>query len=99
MIDPRFEKLLSLTQAAKLVPGGGVHLSTLHRWRLRGVKGVRFETVLVGGKRLTSQEAIERFIKRTTAAADGQQVSSSGPTKSRERSIAEAAALLDREGI
>lgn len=65
------ETLLSLTEAAQTLPGRP-HLSTLHRWWLHGVRGVRLETILVGGRRFTSAEALERFAAATTAAANGQ---------------------------
>ena len=61
MIDPATEALISWQQVAKHVPGDP-HISTLHRWRLRGVRGKKLETLLVGGKRFTSREAIDRFI-------------------------------------
>ena len=31
-------------------------------WRLHGVRGVKLETILCGGLRYTSREAISRFI-------------------------------------
>jgi len=49
MIDITTETLLSLLDAAKQLPGRP-HVSTLYRWRIRGVRGVRLETVLVGGR-------------------------------------------------
>jgi hypothetical protein len=63
MIDTRNETLLTLSRAAKDVPGHP-HLSTLVRWATRGVKSVRLETILIGGRRFTSREAIQRFIAR-----------------------------------
>ncbi len=69
-IEMSCETLLTLPAAAKALPGRP-HVSTLHRWRLRGVHGVQLETVLVGGRRYTSVEALERFAARTTAASDG----------------------------
>jgi hypothetical protein len=39
-VDFSPETLLSLTEAAALLPGRP-HVSTLHRWRLRGVRGVK----------------------------------------------------------
>jgi hypothetical protein len=56
------ESHITLAEAARLLPGRP-HSSTLARWALRGVKGVRLETVKVGGRRFTSREAIERFIE------------------------------------
>ena len=61
MIDLSTETLVPWQQVAKHVPGSP-HVSTLHRWRLRGVRGKKLETLLVGGTRFTSREAIDRFI-------------------------------------
>lgn len=65
MIDPRSEDLLSLREACAALPGRP-HISTIHRWRLRGVRGVRLETILVGGRRFTSRTAIADFIARAS---------------------------------
>lgn len=69
-IDIQSERMVPFTEAPSHIPGRP-HLATVHRWRLRGARGVRLESVLVGGKRFTSQEAIQRFIDATTRAADG----------------------------
>lgn len=91
------EQLVTLNQAAKLVPGGPVHLSTMHRWHLRGVHGVRLETIVAGGKRRTSKEAIERFVIATTKAANGCLVST--PSASRQSAVAAAERRLAAAGI
>lgn len=65
------ETPITLAEAARTLLGGPVHVSTIHRWRLKGVRGVRLETFLRGGVRQTTREAIERFFAATTAAADG----------------------------
>jgi hypothetical protein len=70
-VDIYSEQLLSLTDAAKSLPGRPA-ASTIFRWRLRGVRGVKLETCLIGGRRYTSMEALERFSAATTASADGQ---------------------------
>ena len=44
---------------------------TVWRWALKGVRGVRLESFCCGAKRLTSVEALERFVRRTTEAAGG----------------------------
>jgi hypothetical protein len=62
------EKRLTLTQAARWL---GVHTSTPHRWHMRGVRGIRLSTALVGGVRYTSEERLLAFIEATTAAANG----------------------------
>jgi hypothetical protein len=62
------EKLISIGEAPAYYPGKRPHIATVHRHYLRGVRGVKLGTVLVGGRRYTSQEEIERFIAATTAA-------------------------------
>ena len=48
---------------------GAVPYSTLYRWISRGVKGgVKLESIVVGGVRMVSQEAIARFIEAATEA-------------------------------
>lgn len=67
-IDVHSEKLLTLTECRDAFPGGKrLALATIHRWRLHGVRGVRLETILVGGMRYTSHEAISRFIAAQNA--------------------------------
>ncbi len=86
-IDIRSETLLTFPEAAKLRPGRR-HLSTLHRWRLRGVRGIKLETALIGGRRYTSEEALDRFHARTTTAADGLPVTvQDTPTAARRRQL------------
>ena len=60
------EKVVSFTEAAKALPainGRRIHPSALWRWARKGVKGVRLETRRLGGRFVTSMEAIERFSK------------------------------------
>ena len=56
------ETLLPLTEAAAHVPALS-HSSTVQRWFLRGIRGIRLETVLIGGKRYTSAEVLDRFYR------------------------------------
>jgi hypothetical protein len=51
----------ALRQAAKILPGNPSR-STLSRWVHHGVRGVRLETVLVGGRRYTTRAAIDEFL-------------------------------------
>jgi hypothetical protein len=94
-IDISCETLLSLPDAAKALPNRP-HTSTLHRWRLRGVRGVKLETCLIGGRRFTSQEALERFTGSTTAAADGEPMPVRTPAR-RARDIEKAEAELNEK--
>jgi hypothetical protein len=101
MIDTQTETVLTLAQAARWIPGRngqGVHVSTTWRWTLRGIRGVLLETILIGGIRYTSQEALQRFFEATTAAADGTPVPAR-TTKRREKAIEAAERELRSAGI
>jgi Protein of unknown function (DUF1580) len=67
------EGLLYLSEIPRHLPstllGRRVHLSTVIRWRTRGVGGVRLEAVRLGGRWVTSREALARFTAAVTAAS------------------------------
>jgi hypothetical protein len=69
MINILTEQLQTLAQAAQEMPGGAIHPSTIHRWHHEGCRGVLLETVLRGGVRYTSKEAVQRFVAAVTEAA------------------------------
>lgn len=62
MISISENRFLTLAQAAKLIPGRP-SIPTVARWIYRGYKGVRLESWRSGRKRVTSVEAINRFLK------------------------------------
>ena len=68
MIDHQTETLRSLTEAAAGLPrrrgGQRVHVATVYRWAARGCRGVRLETIQIGGTKCTSLEALQRFFER-----------------------------------
>jgi Protein of unknown function (DUF1580) len=97
MVDINREQLLTFTEAAKLLPGRP-NVATLWRWRTAGCRGVKLETVLVGGKRYTSREALQRFVDATTAAADGAEHSPQS-NRQRSKSIDAAKSELEEAGI
>ena len=65
MIDTALENLVPLRDVPRLLParpnGKRLHISAVYRWALRGIRGVRLETVKIGGTTYTSREAIQRF--------------------------------------
>ena len=61
-MDLLTEDIMSLAEAAAVV---NVHVATIHRWRNRGLEGVRLETLRLGGKIVTSRQALTRFIQKT----------------------------------
>jgi Protein of unknown function (DUF1580) len=75
VIDFTQEHPIPLAAAARLVPaarnGKRTHLSTLLRWIQTGAKAadgsrVRLEAIRLGGRWLTSREALQRFADRLT---------------------------------
>lgn len=46
-------------EAARLLD---VHVSTLWRWRLRGVRGHKLRTVVIGGTRYVLEEDLKAFL-------------------------------------
>jgi hypothetical protein len=97
-IDLANETPITLAEAARTLPGGPVHVSTIHRWRLKGCRGVRLASFLRGGVRHTNREAIERFFDAVTAAADGEPITAR-TSKQRERKITAAERACERAGL
>lgn len=97
-IDTELETLLTFDDARTAFPGDRrLSLATLHRWRLNGVRGVKLETVLIGGLRYTSREAIDRMIAAQNAD-DAPAVPMITPTQRRKQSEA-ARTELERIGV
>ena len=95
-IDIQDESICTLAELARRFD---VHVSTIHRWRLRGIKGVRLATARIGGRRVTSFEAADRFNEAVTAAADGEPAPRAESDKAREKRLAKVEAELARAGI
>jgi hypothetical protein len=68
MIDPFKETMLPLAKAARKVPGRTVSPQTLYRWHSVGIDGITLETIVIGGRMQTSQEALARFFAAVTEA-------------------------------
>jgi hypothetical protein len=100
MIDPNSETLISLADAAKILPrrrgGRRAHVSCIYRWTTAGCKGVILESIQVGGTRCTFREALARFFQRLTRGD-----SPALPRSPARRRYAAAAAEreLQREGV
>jgi hypothetical protein len=68
---PENEKALPLVEAVQKATGRRPHLSTVVRWCQRSNRhGIRLESWLIGGRRVTSVERVRAYNERTTAAAD-----------------------------
>ncbi len=100
MIDLNNETLLSFAQAAQRLPatrGQRVHASTILRWardgaRLPSGRVLKLEALKLGGRYITSTEALERF---GSALMTGDQQAPSSQA-ARNRAHEEAEAELDR---
>lgn len=67
------EPLFPLTKAIRIATSQSVHLSTALRWCQKPNRfGIRLESKVLNGRRLTSVEAVLRYVDACTAAADGQ---------------------------
>ncbi len=60
-IDPDTETIITLGEACRLVPPRGISTACMARWIVTGVRGAVLETIRIGGRRLTSREALGRF--------------------------------------
>jgi hypothetical protein len=76
------ENLRALAEVPGVLPanrGRPIHISSVYRWTTSGVRGVVLETVQVGGRRLTSLEALQRFAERLSARTGAGSDSPTGP--------------------
>lgn len=65
-IDIDREQPITLAEVPKYVPKRGgkkVHSSTVYRWVTKGARGRVLESVMVGGIRYTTIEAVGRFLQ------------------------------------
>lgn len=97
MIDIATETVIPIAEAPQHIPGRP-SVATVWRWVLSGTRAGKLESFLVGGRRFTSVEAIQRFAERSTVAADGEK-SPSRTSRQRERDIQQSEAVLDAAGI
>jgi len=105
MIDITMERVLSLSEACGLLPrrrrGKKPSYACLWRWATKGCRGIRLESIKVGGTSCTSVEALQRFCEAVTAAENGRRrdPSTLRTTAQRERRIRRADEHLRREGL
>jgi hypothetical protein len=99
---------ISLAQGAKRFPpyrqNRPVTPSCLSRWATRGVRGpdgqrVRLETARLAGRRITTPQAIARFLEAQTPRFDDSSAPSPNTRNAQRRATERAAAELDRHRI
>ena len=84
-------ELISFGDLAKQLSTNGraLHVSTIHRWARRGVRGVRLRATRVGGRWFVEPQAFRDFVAALTANGVGQVGSDFGSTLAGDRSAAE----------
>jgi hypothetical protein len=92
--------LIPFGELPRIIPGRP-HLSTVHRWRLRGVAGIRLRTLKIGGRRFVDPRDLAEFCRRLSAdSSDGGQPESFKQKNQRRAKASQAAEReLDREGL
>jgi hypothetical protein len=103
MIDVAAENVISLAEAARLLParraGKRAHVSCIYRWTVAGCRGIKLESIQVGGTRCTSRAALQAFCNALTTAAQGEIPAPPPRAKERRRAIEAATQRLARAGI
>lgn len=83
------DELIPIERVPKILPGNP-NISTIHRWRTKGVLGIRLHSVRVGGRRMIPRESLLAFISAITTAVDGGKVAVvTRPVRSRSIEAAE----------
>jgi hypothetical protein len=112
MIDLKTERGIGLQEAVKLYPpfreGTPTHISTPLRHITKGIElpsgeVVRLEGARLGGRWITTVEAVQRFVERLTAATLGEYMpaepSTVRPSARRQRELDRVDRELDKAGI
>lgn len=108
-IDLLTEKTLSVKAAARfaarlLGDDKPMHVATIYRWISPGIRGICLGHARIGGRMVTSQEAIQRFSQALTTPQEQADAPVTAPAPARRtRSLEErkriAFEALRREGI
>lgn len=108
MVDLATEKTFPLSHASRFLPsarlGRPVSLSCLLRWVFDGIKmpdgkRVRLEALRLGGKWVTSLEALQRFAVAQTPMLEQPSISFPRSPGKRQKAALRAEKELERAGI
>lgn len=106
MIDIQAEQVFALSEGPNRLEverrgGKRIHRATFFRWARNGIRGVRLETIRVGGSLCTSAEALARFFARLSDESPGQGTPArvAPPPRERSRQIARTDRELDALGV
>ena len=88
------EQIISFSEAAKLLPTHP-HARTIWRWGRKGVRGIKLEVLRLGGRFVTSIQALERF-GRALAETDAEPTTTATVTAPKPRSDAQRETAIAR---
>ncbi len=94
-------QVVTFAELARLIPcrrgGRPTHVGTLHRWRGRGLKGVRLAATRAGSVWVTTPQAYQAFCDALAALSEPARGAPSPPGPRVDHSVAER--LLDGFGV
>jgi hypothetical protein len=107
MIDFATEQIIGFAEAGRSTPngrGGTVSPETVWRWASRGVldkagENVRLESVRIGGRFVTSKEAIQRFFMAINETPEPEQKKPTRTPTKRKAASDRAAKKLESAGV
>ncbi|MBN2562331.1 MAG: DUF1580 domain-containing protein [Phycisphaerae bacterium] len=98
MIDIGAETLIPIREVPRHLPprpnGKRVHMSACYRWIKRGVRGVRLDSIKIGGSTYTSTEALQRFADHLSSGWGEEPKAVPAQTLTRQRQIDKASNRL-----
>ena len=98
MIDIGAETLIPIREVPRHLPprpnGKRVHMSACYRWIKRGVRGVRLDSIKIGGSTYTSTEALQRFADHLSSGRREEPKAVPAQTPTRQRQIDKASDRL-----
>ena len=83
--------LPSMKPLSKLARELGVHVSTCHRWRTKGISHIKLRCRKIGGRWYVHEKEVEDFVAATTASTDGREAPRVAPTAKAKPNAAEDA--------
>jgi hypothetical protein len=75
MIDSELGSYFAISEVPNRIPktsrGRRVSIATVVRWSTKGLKGIKLETIRIGGTRCTCDDALRRFFERISQSQSG----------------------------
>lgn len=94
---------ITLAQAARLIPGREpgrkISIDSIWRWCIRGVRGVRLRSVLIGGRRFTTRQWLLEFIETRSRLSEAEPLTVQLPRTVRQRNKASADASRELRAL